>query len=172
VDEDGEEENVAEFMFQQPIRIKSTTAAFRLLPNDERSVQALIGILLFNLGLSFHLSAFGDRNDPRNYRGGLQKAVKLYERAFNLQNSVGVVHTCGSAIFFMAILNNLAHAHTMLGNYHLVAESCRSQLLSIMMFLIDTQSAQMPANVRFDRFFRSAYNLIFKGSSHGAAAAA
>lgn len=179
---------------QQPPTSQITVHNCSLLPDTQQSVQTLAAITMFNFGLAFHLSSVPNHNDDRNNDRNnscsrqqrerretlLQTAIRLYENAFELQNTAGL-HAPSSAFYFMAILNNLSHAHLLLGNRR-VSDNCSLQLLSTMMYLVDSSSAwqnaggdgggasvEMPSNVSFDRFFRSIYHLVL--CSHGAAAA-
>jgi tetratricopeptide (TPR) repeat protein len=163
---EGFEDDDTQGFFRRPIRIPSRSFSI-LRENDGKSGQIISAIGIFNFALSFHLSASLQRStDTKNDL--LQKAVRLYELAFQMHNSSGIASR--SAFFHMAILNNLAHAHAVLGSKK-VAEDCYRQLLSTLMFLIDTQRVELPVNATFDCFFRSTYHLIFTGNSQAAAAA-
>jgi hypothetical protein len=167
-DREGDEH----FVFRRAVRIqnpRSSPTARRILSEDGLEMMAAVAI--FNLALSFHLSTVKDDETLALRKNeGLQKAVQLYECAFELLYSED---WASSSFVTMAILMNLAHAHALLGNTQ-VSEDCSQQLMSALMFLVvETQDAHISVDgVKFDYFFRSLLHLVFGTRERSTAPAA
>lgn len=86
-------------------------------------------ILLYNLALSYHLSAL--HHDDEMATRALRKAVSLYELAYSFHENEGI--QC-SVIQIMSIMNNLGHIHIMLSN-PTAAKHYFQHLLSTIMYV-------------------------------------
>jgi hypothetical protein len=123
-----QEEEDQPFIYNKAIRIPPSLASVY-----NHKVVTIASITIFNLALAHHLAA----NSTEETRvANLQRALKLYSLALQLQ--VGKVDE--SNIFFtLAILNNSGVIHHCLNNNGLHSTGYFEELLSILMFLNNTQ---------------------------------
>jgi hypothetical protein len=104
--------------------------------------QSLVLAILFNLALSHHLNAAAtstviDIHNNSHHplrKDSLHKALRLYELAHHMATLEGSSSSYREAI---VILNNLSLIHKEIGNDD-YALQCQQQLLSSMMFLVDS----------------------------------
>jgi hypothetical protein len=162
-----EERDCDASVFQRAVRIKNDSTSTWGILSEPQGIQMMAGIAILNLALTFHLAALRDDNTFNVTRNqALQKAVKLYECTFELQHSEDWE---SSSLVVMAILTNLAHAHALLGNMQ-VSDECSRQLLSTLMFLMQTENTREGAS--FDLFLGNIMHLIFRTKSSPNASAA
>jgi tetratricopeptide (TPR) repeat protein len=110
------------FIFSSPIYVPSVVNQAVTL----KYLATLSFILLYNLALAYHLSAI----DGQLCLKKLEKALSLYELAYAIQTTeLSILQT-------MAIVNNLGHIHTALGNQE-QSQLCFKHLLSTVMLLKD-----------------------------------
>jgi tetratricopeptide (TPR) repeat protein len=110
------------FIFSSPIYVPSVVNQAVTL----KYLATLSFILLYNLALAYHLSAI----DGQLCLKKLEKALSLYDLAYAIQK------TELSILQIMAIVNNLGHIHTALGNQE-QSQLCFKHLLSTVMLLKD-----------------------------------
>jgi hypothetical protein len=106
--------------------------------------QSLLLVILFNLALSHHLNAavtttvmdIDKTSHHPSRKESLNKAIRLYELAHHMATleESSSHSSCREAI---VILNNLSLIHKEIGNDE-YALQCQQQLLSSMMFLVDS----------------------------------
>jgi hypothetical protein len=112
-------------------------------------------IVIFNLALAHHLVAVQNNMCRRR----LQKALQLYELAYQLQLEEKHEQQVNSLRFTMIIANNLGEIHRTVNNRskHMM---CLQHLLSTIMYLVD---CQIPAeSIELDGFFRNTSQLILQ----------
>ena len=119
------------FVFRDPIQIPSRMLSQKTM--SEGVLMRMMIVVLFNLALSYHLSALHSRNWNQ-----LLRAEQLYEYAFylHLENDSG-----GTLLYSMALLNNLGVVYEMC-NERDKSQSCFQNMLSTMMILLECQEAQ------------------------------
>jgi hypothetical protein len=124
-----QEEEDQPFIYNKAIRIPPSLASVY-----KPKVITIASITIFNLALAHHHLAAKSTEETRVWK--LQRALKLYSLALQLQ--VGKVDE--SNIFFtLAIMNNSGVIHHCLDNNGFQSTGCFGELLSILMFLNDTQ---------------------------------
>mmetsp|Transcript_60249 Transcript_60249/g.90818 ORF Transcript_60249/g.90818 Transcript_60249/m.90818 type:complete len:260 (-) Transcript_60249:77-856(-) len=172
-------------VFRKPVKLTLLTTppdidADTAVGPIESNMGVISASIVFNMALSLHLSALTSstasgqkaNSPPRN----LRKAVELYERAYQLQAVSENVPPREHFGLLMAILNNLAHAHALLGN-HQRSERWSQELLSTLILLVaDAQglnrfSSWDVSSILADCFLQSSCHFIFKSRSRPAAAA-
>jgi tetratricopeptide (TPR) repeat protein len=150
------------FVFHQPMRIIFLPS---VAPRCNETNHTITATIIFNLALTHHRLASSNKGGSNSTKL-LKKAIELYGYAFELYRAGVVVPTNG--IVLLATMNNLAQAYTTLGEME-HAETCFRQLLSTLMFLVDSQYMDVPGNL--DRFFRSTFHLMVSATSLSAPAA-
>mmetsp|Transcript_131645 Transcript_131645/g.196177 ORF Transcript_131645/g.196177 Transcript_131645/m.196177 type:complete len:246 (+) Transcript_131645:66-803(+) len=170
-DEEGEKDSHTS-VFQRAVPIKTGSATALQVLSERQGIEMLAAVAILNLALTFHLVAFHDDKTLNITKTqALQKSVQLYECAFDLQQSEDWE---SSAFVVMAILMNLAHAHALLGNDKM-SDNCSQQLLSTLMFLVqtdNTRTAEETQGKRFDIFLGSIMHLVFRTKASQTAPAA
>jgi hypothetical protein len=144
----GEDEGVEQaspFIYNIPIRMPS-----RVELEKDRN-KKISSVLLFNLALAHQLSADSAKSSER-YSVILSKALALYELAFRVQESGE--YFGGNILFTLAILNNIGLIHNHLSG-PILARSCFSKLLSVLMFLTDSKCYDA-SNLNLNGFYRNA----------------
>lgn len=143
--EDEDVEQASPFIYNIPIRMPS-----RVELEKDRN-KKISSVLLFNLALAHQLSADTAKSSER-YSAILSKALVLYELAFRIQESGG--YFSGNILFTLAILNNIGLIHNHLSG-PILARSCFSKLLSVLMFLTDSKCYDT-SNLKLNGFYRNA----------------
>ena len=105
------------FVYQAPIRVEEYGSSV--------GPSSLCAIFLFNLALACHLDAVKQRKSKPFF----DKAIQLYQNAYNLQiqeqRNPSIIYSHENVLLrVMAILNNLAHIHFILGNDRRGQECC------------------------------------------------
>eukprot|EP00980_Cylindrotheca_fusiformis_P031369 scaffold26259_cov108-Cylindrotheca_fusiformis.AAC.3 len=113
------------YVYRQPIHIASD------IESGSRGKQFIASILMFNLALGHHLMF--EEQDDEIAEPYLQKALMMYELAFDLQKTNEFFDS--NYIFVVAILNNVATIHLYQDERDL-AKQYFEQVLSILMFVI------------------------------------
>lgn len=132
------------------------------MPTDFDSSIIISIVIIFNLALSHHLTAFS-RNGAEK-RGCLKKAAKLYELALSLHSQEKHIE---SAIFIMACVNNLGSIYREFSDMS-TSERCFQHLLQTLMFLVDCRQEKMDISL-LDGFFKNATRQMFKRTAAAAA---
>jgi hypothetical protein len=152
--EDSEQDG---YIYRRAIRVSQCSM------QEEHSMGATLSlIIIFNLALAHHLSAIQQQMCRRR----LQKALQLYELAYQLQLEEQQEQQVSSLRFTMIIANNLGEIHRAVNNNskHVM---CLQHLLSTMMYLVD---CRIPADsIELDGFFRNTLQLILKNKCASAA---
>jgi tetratricopeptide (TPR) repeat protein len=125
----------------------------------ESGIQLVSVAIMFNLALAHQLLA-ESMNQSKKL---LNKAVKLYELAYNLQREECMENT---SFFCLATINNLGLIFKCLHKSENAAK-CFQHLLSMLMFLVDCGESKQVSE--YDGFFRNTSHLICE---HKTAAAA
>jgi tetratricopeptide (TPR) repeat protein len=160
MDECGEKEEVLSdepFIFRAPLYIQSR-------PTDHTSYTYYVKssfMLLYNLALTHQLSALSGYNTQVR----LQKALNLYELAYNIQATENIQLT---VLQVMAIANNLGQIHTALGDEE-KSRMCFQHLLGYIMFL--SACGDCDSLKQMEGFISNVMHLILVGASAPAAAA-
>ena len=153
-----EEHSTSEgFVYQRPIRISPQSMLRGHSPGVTLSL-----IIIFNLGLAHHLSAIQQHN---NCKRRLQKALQLYELAYQLQLEELEM---SSLRFTIIMANNLSQIHRVVEN-HSKYQMCLEHLLSTLMYLVDCRVVVAEQLAQMDGFFENASQLILKDRCAGAA---
>ena len=141
------------FVFRFPINAR---------PSETPCFVKLSIIALYNLALSFHLSAIESSN-----KAMLSKALMLYECTYQVQVEEQV-ELC--FVHPLAIINNVGHIHALL-NHHDQAALSFGHLLSIMLCFIDQSiGCTDEAAETWDGFMSNVFELMLKTPSPAAAA--
>lgn len=131
-----EPENIsacASFLYRDPIEIPIRAIAKQNQLFSPALMLKLSIAVLFNLALSFHMSAVHNRSWNQ-----LERAKLLYEHVFCLH----LKDDCGGTILYsMALLNNLGLIYKM-SDQHDKSKACFQNLLSAMMVLLESEEAQ------------------------------
>jgi hypothetical protein len=151
------------FIYNKAIRIPPSLASVY-----KHKVVTIASITIFNLALAHHHLAANSTEETRV--ATLQRALKLYSLALHLQ--VGKVDE--SNIFFtLAIMNNSGVIHHSLHNNELQTTGYFGELLSILMFLNDTQDeAATYKKVDLHGFYHNVYTQLLCKKTLAAAASA
>ena len=175
----------APFLFRNPIRIRPI--AEDILHMAE-SNHLLSTVVVFNLGIAVHRRAADTRSKQSNHplhhqedEGSalLRKAIYLYECALDMLQKPNRVY--GKETMLLAILNNMAYAHSSLHNVETV-KKISQYLLSVLMMVVDQKSRgirQQYPNFNIDsetdiiiaRLFQSTHYYIYVANSQLASAA-
>jgi tetratricopeptide (TPR) repeat protein len=146
------------FIFRAPLYIQSRvtdhTSSFTYYVESSF-------MLLYNLALTHHLSSLSGNHIQKS----LQKALMLYELAYNIQMTEDIQLT---VLQTMAIANNLGQIHAALGDAE-KSRQCFQHLLSSIMFLNDC--GERGSIEQIDGFIANVMPLILVGASAPAAAA-
>ena len=141
------------FVFRFPINAR---------PSETPCFVKLSIIALYNLALSFHLSAIESSNKAK-----LSKALMLYECTYQVQVEEQV-ELC--FVHPLAIINNVGHIHALLDHHDQAALSF-GHLLSIMLCFIDQSiGCTDEAAETWDGFLSNVFDLMLKTPSPAAAA--
>jgi hypothetical protein len=146
--EDEDVEKASPFIYNMPIRMPSRV---ELEKDENERNKKIFSVLLFNLALAHQLSADSAKSSER-YSAILSKALALYELAFRIQESGG--YFSGNILFTLATLNNIGLIHNHLSG-PILARSCFSKLLSVLMFLTDSKCYDT-SNLKLNGFYRNA----------------
>ena len=145
------------FVFQDPI-----TIPFEAIKSDPsaRFFTKLSMVIIFNLALSFHLSALEHVSVPR-----LLRAKRLYEFAFqmHLQDDCDV-----TLLYSLALMNNLGLIYNSLSDLDRSSQ-CFEHMLATMMFLLESDDARTIK--QWDGLLSNVIGLIFKEPCSVASAA-
>lgn len=120
----------ADYIFRDPIDIPIQSIARSRV--TEKMVTKLSIVVMYNLGLSFHLSAVQE-----NCLDRLTRARMLYEFAFEMHMEEGCDVTL---LYTLALMNNLGLIYHLLGEGNR-SHHCFQNMLSTMMFLLDADDA-------------------------------
>jgi tetratricopeptide (TPR) repeat protein len=123
---DVDKQDSGYYIYRTPMQVPSTMKVSSYEENVILSV-----ITMFNLALAHHLSGLDEGFEHSHSQ--IQKAVKLYEYAYNMQRDEGLVN---NTFFTMATLNNLGHIYQTTKASD-IAEKFFQQLLSTLMFVVD-----------------------------------
>jgi hypothetical protein len=117
------------FIYDTPLHIWPEALSFRAFNHDLLSELSVA--LMFNLALCHHLHALNSPSSPSEDYSIFEQAIALYELAYEvqMQDDVELSVECT-----MAIVNNLGHAHKLLGHEG-KASKCFSHLLSALLFV-------------------------------------
>ena len=121
----------------------------------ERNAAIRASVMLYNLGLLFHLKAVSV-GDTHGSRARLQKALTLYEKASDMMLQANVLPTKGSYSFnassryqellsdflYMSVLNNVSCAHHQLQDYDVAYGNLR-KLVQLIVSLPPTAEDNM-----------------------------
>ena len=145
-----------QYIFSDPIEIPSE--ATKAAPS-QRLCSKLSMVVMYNLALSFHLSALAQGCIAR-----LARAKKLYELAFqmHLEESCEV-----TLLYSLALMNNLGLVYQLLNDMER-SNQCFQHLLATMMFLLESEEAHKIK--QWDGLMSNVLGLIF--TDHAVAAAA
>lgn len=157
-DKNDDDEEMDEFVYQDPIRIPKEA-----IRNSYQFNTAMSIMLIFNLALAHQLYAFEDETFSRHMM--LEKSAKLYECAYSLllqQNFES------NLLFVLATVNNLGQVHRSLDQSGESATKCFEHLLSILMFLVDSDQGEKTPY--FEGFLRSTSHLVLQKDCYAAAA--
>ena len=141
------------FLYSHPIHLPEGPDA---LACREDTCTAISAALIFNMALANHqlssieLTTFGGAAAEER----LERALRLYELAYNLQERNEV---CLSPLFMMAIINNLGLIYQSLDQKD-TAGNCFQHLLTTLMFVTDYEYGD--GTVALDGFFRNTTHLI------------
>ena len=119
------------FIFRDAIEIP-IQSMIRSRLND-KMVMKLSIVVLYNLGLSFHLSAM-----ETNSLDKVLRAKMLYEMAFEMHMEEGCDVTL---LYTLALMNNLGLIYHVLGECQR-SQHCFQSMLSTMMFLLEADDAR------------------------------
>ena len=148
----------AGYIHQQPIRIPPSSMFHSM-------GLTLPLVITYNLALVHQLSAMEDKMNGIDYRGKLQRSLKLYELAYKWQ----IEEDVSSLAFNMVLANNLGEIHRAANNTQ-KHEKCLKHLLSTMMYaLISDDEEDEASSIEMDGFFKNTSPLIFSGGCAGAA---
>jgi tetratricopeptide (TPR) repeat protein len=150
------------YMYRQAILIPDVL----LSQSDDDSKSLISVIVIFNLSLAHQEEAYKE-NSGALCVTLMKKAIKLYELAFNLYQPLPAPTTGGDALFYMALINNLALAKHALNDVD-ASEQCFQQLLSALMLVIAAGNNTIDSSL-CDGFLRNVSHLI---SPHTTAPAA
>lgn len=131
------------FMYSDAIHISPKLAASGIPKHDVAS------IILFNLALSYHLSAM-DSMDPD---ADLQKALHVYQHLYGMQQE-NQENFLSNIVFVLSLLNNVGIIHQ-LRNDEAVAARCFEKLLSALMLINQSTDRKREEDV-FRRFYGNA----------------
>lgn len=135
------------FVFRDPIEIPLT--ALKSQPT-QRFYSKLTMVVMYNLALSFHLSALESASVSR-----LLRAKKLYEFAFQMH----LEETCDMTLLYsLALMNNLGLIYHILGDED-ISSQCFQHMLATLMLLLDCGEAHTIQ--RWDGFMSNVMDLIF-----------
>jgi len=129
--------------------------------DKEKNAALQACVMLYNLGLLFHLKAIEEGDGPGS-KTRLQKAMALYSKANDMLNQASVFPTNGSYsrnhreqsqehltdFLFMAILNNISCALHQLNEYD-AAHDNLLQLVQLVVSLPPTSSDDVDMNMAF-----------------------
>jgi tetratricopeptide (TPR) repeat protein len=136
---------VQRFVFWYPIRAR---------PSQTWSFAKLSIVALYNLALSYHLSALKCHNS-----GKLSKAILLYEYTLQVQKKEGVEI---SAVHYLSILNNVGQIHAILDHQE-QSNKAFNDLLSTMLCIVDQSTGFSDELVEtWNGFMSNVLELIFK----------
>ena len=122
-------EDGAPYLYKSPIRIPNESN----MTCGKKKQGIISAVMVFNLALSHHLQSL-EYITPKDREVHLEKAIMLYELAFDIQRK----ENCDSNyIFVLAIMNNLSTIHRIQNNKALANEGFR-HMLSILMYLVDS----------------------------------
>jgi hypothetical protein len=150
------------YMYRQAILIPDAL----LMQKEADSLSLISVIVIFNLSLAHQETAYKEMSRA-SCIPLMKKTVKLYELAFNLYNALPAPTSGGDAVFYMALINNLALANDALSDTD-ASKQCFQQLLSTLMLVIATGNYAMDSSL-CDGFLRNVSHLI---SPHTTAPAA
>jgi tetratricopeptide (TPR) repeat protein len=147
-------------VFQAPLSI------YRPLPiSDPRNCGRICYVIMYNLALAHHLAAMNHGARPVEVQALLSKALRLYEHAHLLLTKESDLDV--PILNVMAIMSNLGHVHSALGEIE-KAGLCYHNVLSTILRMIDCGYYETTAHV-FDGFFREVLPLITRISTASAA---
>ncbi|CAB9512229.1 expressed unknown protein [Seminavis robusta] len=139
---------------------------------DQKPMVKLSFAILYNLAISFHLSALAaqhtKKNDDRQHRR-LQKALTLYQTAYNLIHQEHKKQECMvvGVMESMALLNNLGHVHWLLDQRQ-EAQACFEEMLGSVVWV--THCGDQKRVFQFDLFFHNALSHVLQPKQSAAAA--
>ena len=159
-------------IFNQPLTVNET---------DPTSYHKLVYIQIFNLGLSFHLSAFGcgpDEGGKRNKNNTneqvnkrLRKALGLYDCALEMTTNHADRKLQLSSLEHMALINNIAQVHYALRNIK-SSQDCFRSLLAMPSSATERRGVSPGEQVILDGFVSNALSVFFSLRGNLLAAAA
>ncbi|KAL3931632.1 MAG: hypothetical protein SGBAC_011219 [Bacillariaceae sp.] len=133
------------FMYSDAIRISPKIVAAGIPKND------VISVILFNLALSYHLSAL-DSMDPDT---DLRKALHVYEHLYTMQQE-RQENFVSNLTFVLSVLNNMGIIHQW-RNEDAIAARCFDKLLSALMLISSNNQStgRKSEEVVFRGFYRN-----------------
>jgi hypothetical protein len=117
------------FVYDTPLQIWPEALKFREINHELLSELSVA--LMFNLALCHHLLALRAPSSSKDDGNTFARAISFYELAYEVQMQEAVELSVECT---MAIVNNLGHAHQLLGNEGKAAK-CFSHLLSTLLFV-------------------------------------
>jgi hypothetical protein len=155
--ENDEEGEISEFVYRHPIRIPRQAIKHSFQFNIATSI-----MVIFNLALAHQLYATEDETLSSHL---FEKSAKLYECAFSLLLQQDFE---SNVLFLLATVNNLGQAHRSLDQSGETATKCFQHVLSILMFLVDSDEGEKTPS--FEGFLRSTSHLVLQEDCYAAAA--
>jgi hypothetical protein len=135
------------FVFRDPIEIP--LAALTSQPSEQLYTKLTL-VVMYNLALSFHLSALKSTSVSR-----LLRAKRLYEFVFQMH----LEDTCDATLLYsLALMNNLGLIYNVLGDEERSSQ-CFQHMLATMMFLLECDEAHTIK--QWDGFISNVMFLIF-----------
>ena len=123
------------FFYRQPIEIPKSLIGGLLLSSSTNHGDTILlsSVVLFNLALAHHLLAETSNSYQKMF---LQKALRLYELSFRMQEQLERVHS-NNFHFALAVMNNIGLIHKQMKN-DIQAKDFFSQIFSILMVITDS----------------------------------
>ena len=139
-----------EFIFKSPIFVAAVEDGIDRFPFE--SLARFSFSLLYNLAVAMHVGGLGSQ-EKHVIERRIKKSLVFYELAYNMMQDEqihGLTET-------MAIINNIAHVQTAVGNIG-KSNQCYKSLLSIMVCVTDC--GQQKSVLQFDRFYENALTAL------------
>jgi tetratricopeptide (TPR) repeat protein len=157
-------DEAAGFVYRRPIRVHANS-----IKEGHNMGVVLSLIIIFNLALAHQLSAIAHHRSSSSSSSSspdkrrlLQKAVQLYELAYQLHldehQECDDFERVESLRFTMIISNNLGEIHRIVGSKR-KHEMCLRHLLQLMMYVVDSQIGSVDS-IELDGFFRNTSQIM------------
>jgi tetratricopeptide (TPR) repeat protein len=147
-DIDVDKQDSGYYIYRTPMQVSST---MKVSSYEESVIMSVM--IMFNLALAHHLSGLDEGCEHSHSQ--LQKAVKLYEYAYNMQRDE---HLVNNTFFTMATLNNLGQIYQTMKASD-IAEKFFQQLLSTLMFVVDCREGRGKFS-GLEGFFQNTTHLV------------